>query len=106
MDKVEEGVLESQKLKLMVWFLYINDIFFIWTHDKQELQWFLKELNKTHSGLKFTRESSKEKISILDLSVSLSNGNHYTNLHSKATDCHQYLKNTTSHQEHEEIHHL
>ena len=42
-------------------------------------------------------ESSKEKISFLDLSVSLCNGNLYTDLHIKATDCHQYLEYTSSH---------
>ena len=74
MDKVETDFLESQKLKPMVWFRYIDDIFFVWTHGEQELQRFLQELNKTHPNLKFTHESSKEKISFLDLSVSLSNG--------------------------------
>ena len=56
MDKVEIDFLESQKLK------YIDDIFFIWTHGKQELQWFFQELNKAHLNLKFMYESSKEKI--------------------------------------------
>ena len=44
-------------------------------------------------------ESSKEKISFLDLSVSLCNGNLYTDLHIKAVDCQQYLKYTSSHPE-------
>ena len=34
MDNVETGFLESQKHKPMVWFCYINDIFFLWTHKK------------------------------------------------------------------------
>ena len=63
-------------------------------------QRFLQELNKTHPNLKFTHESSKEKISFLDLSVSLCNGNLYTDLHIKATDCHLYLKYMSSHPEH------
>ena len=41
-----------------------------------------------------------KKISFLDLSVSLSNGNLYTYLHIKATDCHQYLEYTSSYPEH------
>ena len=41
MDKVETDFLENQKLEL-------DDIFFVLTHDKQELQLFLQELNKTH----------------------------------------------------------
>ena len=61
MDKVETDFLESQKLKPMVWFRYINDIFFIWTHGEQELQRFLQELNKTHSNLTFTSKVQKFK---------------------------------------------
>ena len=99
-DKVETDFLESQKLKPMVWFRYIDDIFFIWTHCELELQRFLEELNKTHPNLKFTNKSSKEKISFLDLSVSLCNGILYTDLHIKATDCHQYLEYTSSDPEH------
>ena len=84
----------------MVWFRYINDIFFIWNHGEQELQRFLQKFNKTHPYLKFTHESSKEKNSFLDLSISLCDGNLYTDLHIKATDWHQYLEYTSSHPEH------
>ena len=77
----------------MVWFHYIGDIFFIWTHVAKQLEQFLKELNKTHPNLKFTYESSKGKISFLDLSVSLY-GKLYTRLQIKAIDCHQYLEYT------------
>ena len=45
-------------------------------------------------------EPSKEKISYLHLSVSLCNDNLYTNLHIKATDCHQHLEYMSSHPEH------
>ena len=37
MDNVETGFLESQKHKLMVWFCYIDETFFIWTHGEEEL---------------------------------------------------------------------
>ena len=67
---------------------------------KQGLQYFLRELNKTHSNLKFTHQSSKGKISFLDLFVCLSNGNLYRDLHIKATDCHHHLECTSSHPEH------
>ena len=50
------------------------------------------ELNKTHPNLKFTHESSKEKISFLDLSIILSSEKLHTDLHIKAIDCHQYVE--------------
>ena len=71
--------------------------FFISVHGEKELQQFPEELNKTHPNLKFTHESSKEKILSLDLFVSLFYGKLHTNLHIKTTDRHQYLKYTSSH---------
>ena len=32
MDEVETSFLETQKMKPLVWFRYIDDMFFIWTH--------------------------------------------------------------------------
>ena len=86
------GFLESQKHKPMVWFRYIDDIFLIWTYGKKKQEQFLTELNKTHPNLKFTHESSKEKISFLDLSIILSSEKLHTDLHIKAIDCHQYVE--------------
>ena len=33
MDHVETEFLEMQKHRPLVWFRYIDDVFFIWTHD-------------------------------------------------------------------------
>ena len=38
MNKLETGFLQSQNHILMVWFCYIDDTFFIWTHGEKELQ--------------------------------------------------------------------
>ena len=40
MDKIETAFLETQQLQLLVWFRYIDNIFFIWKHGEQELQTF------------------------------------------------------------------
>ena len=85
MDKAEADFLECQKHKPLVSFRFIDGISFIWTHRGKELEHFLKELNKTHPNLIITHESSKEKISFLDLSVRLSNGKLYTDLYNEAT---------------------
>ena len=67
MDNIETTFLETQKLQRLVWFRYIDDIFFIWTHGEQELQTFLRSLNEFHTNIKFTCESSKQSIAYLDL---------------------------------------
>ena len=56
----------------LVWFRYINDIFFIWTHDKDKLVKFLDDLNSFNNNIKFTHESSKENVIFLDLIVKFS----------------------------------
>ena len=36
-DKIETSFLKTQELQPLVWFRYIDNIFFIWTHGEQEL---------------------------------------------------------------------
>ena len=100
MDKIETTFLEMQELQPLVWFRYIDDIFFIWTHGEQELQTFLRSLNEFHTDIKFTYESSKESIAFLDLKVSVKNSKIITDLYVKSTDCHQYLHYLSAHRNH------
>ena len=84
----------------MVWFRYIDDIFFIWTHGKDKLEKFLDDLNIFDNNIKFTYESSKENVTFLDLIVKLSKGCLTTDLHITDTDRHQYLHFNSSHPNH------
>ena len=43
-DRFEADFLKTQKWQPFVWFRYINDVFFTWTHGKEELKNFMKEL--------------------------------------------------------------
>ena len=40
MDKFETSFLETQQLQPLVWLGYIDDIFFIWSHGKEGLNFF------------------------------------------------------------------
>ena len=95
MDKIETAFLETQQLQPLVWFRYIDDIFFIWTHGEQELQNFLRSLNEFHTDIKFTYESSKESIAFLDLKVTVKNNKIITDLYVNSTAHHQYLHSIT-----------
>ena len=44
MDEVETSFLETQEMKPLVWFRYIDDVFFIWTRGQEKLDSFLEEL--------------------------------------------------------------
>ena len=70
MDKVETEFLKSQHLQPFLCLHYIDDIFFMWSLGTRELDSFLNELNKFHPNLRFTYETSKERINFLALNVS------------------------------------
>ena len=73
-------------------YIYIDDIFFIWTE-------FLKDLNEFHPNLKFTYEKSKEKNNFLDLVIKLTDDKIVTDPYYKSTDSHQCLHYDSCHAE-------
>ena len=100
MDQVESEFLKTQIHQVLVWFRYMGDIFFIWTHGQDKLEQFLVDFNKFYPFLKFTHESSRKNITFLDVDVKFLNGQIITDLHIKATGRHQYLHYTSSHLHH------
>ena len=60
----------------------------------------MEDFNNFTTNLKFTLESGKHNISLLDLNVTFSNGELLTDLHIKSTHRHQYLHCSSSHPEH------
>ena len=59
-DEIETKFLDTQEFKPLIWFRYIDDVFFIWTHDKEKLEEFLKILITTTPTL-YLPMSSIEK---------------------------------------------
>ena len=56
MDRFETKALEKWHLKPLLWLRFINDIFMIWTHGRDELNKFINYLNSIHPKIKFTSE--------------------------------------------------
>ena len=81
MDQLETKFLESQNLKPLVWFRYIDDIFFVWTHGEENLRNFRTEFNLFSDDIKFTYEYNTDTISVLDIKAISSNGKLITSLH-------------------------
>ena len=100
MDDVERKFLETQSLQPLIWFRYIDDEFFIWTHGEEKLLLFLTDLNNYNPHIEFTYEFNKEHISFLDLKVSFCEGKLTRDLHVKRNDRHQYLHYTSAHPNH------
>ena len=100
MNQVENKFLKTQKFQTLVWFRYIDDIFFIWTHGEKNLKNFMMEFNNFNPNIKFTNEFSEASINLLHLNVKLSNSKLQTSLYVKPTDCHQYLHFQSCHPKH------
>ena len=59
--------------KSLIYLRYIDDIFFIWTGNKEDLLVFLKNLNTKHVSIKFDFKISYSKIEFLDTEIYISN---------------------------------
>ena len=42
MDEVETEFLKTEERTPLIWFIYIDDIFFIWSHGKEHLKTFYR----------------------------------------------------------------
>ena len=62
-----------------------------WTHGDKELDEFLEHANSIHPSIKFTHEVSKTKMSFLDTTTTVKEGNMTMIYTLKPTDKHQYL---------------
>ena len=69
MDNLEQKILESSFLKPLVWWRYIDDIFYIWQHGEENRKTFLDHLNSCHPTIKFTANYSYESLEFLDVKV-------------------------------------
>ena len=96
MADLEGKILNSFEEKPMIWWWYIDDIFF-WEHGEESLEKFLNKLNSFHPTIKFTAEYSKETINFLDVNIRLVEGELMTDLFVKPTDTHQFLEPSSSH---------
>ena len=59
---LEGKILNASEKKPLIWWRYVDDIFFIWEHEEESLEKFLNKLNSFHPTIKFTAEYSKEAI--------------------------------------------
>ena len=58
----------------MIWWRYIDNIFFNWEHGEESLEKFLSKLNSIHPTITFTAEYSEKKSNFLDVNIRLLGG--------------------------------
>ena len=67
-------MLESFEKKPVVWWRYIDDIFFIWENGEESLKIFMEQVKIFHSTIKFTAEYSYKEVNFLDVNIKLIDG--------------------------------
>ncbi|XP_072144339.1 uncharacterized protein [Dermacentor andersoni] len=99
------GILETDFLsrcttKPHTYLRYLDDILIIWGHGQDSLDKYVAFLNSVHPTIKFTSESSTERINFLDTTIYIDNGKLKTTLYRKPFDKQQYLEYTSHHLRH------
>ena len=97
---LEERLLSSYDCNPSVWWRFIDNVIFIWTHGEEELQKFIDYLNASHHSIKFTVEWSWESINSLDTRVIKKDNTLVTDLYKKPEDTHQLLHRSSCHPYH------
>ena len=71
MADLEEHLFGIFEKTPMIWWRYIDNIFFIWEHGQESLRDFIDQLNLFHPTIKCNAEYSKEEVNFLDLNITL-----------------------------------
>ena len=110
MSKFETNLLDDYKKEYqkgpVMWIRYIDDVFFVWDHNQEELMHFLSYCNSYAAKnsykptMKFTMEYSKSDVVFLDTKVKKHDGTMITELHCKPTATHTYLHKLSDHPTH------
>ncbi len=92
----------SYHLQPSIWLRYIDDIFLVWSHSREELDTFIQHLNVAHPTLKFTANSHNKSMDFLDTTVKVdTDSGLYTTLYTNPMDTHTYLHYTSAHPPHQ-----
>ncbi|PIK43103.1 hypothetical protein BSL78_20028 [Apostichopus japonicus] len=86
MSSFEERMLSTAPCRPLIWWRYIDDIFFIWTSDEDSLLTFINHINFFHSTIKFTSDYSHQQVNFLDVTVRKEHGSLSADLYTKPTD--------------------
>ena len=69
MAELENKLLCNYPIQPIVWKRYIDDVFCIWPGNKEDLDKFIRYLNRSHPSIKFTYECSNHTVDFLDLTI-------------------------------------
>ena len=85
---------DFEEKKPMIWWIEIDDVFFIWDHGEVSFKVFITQVNRFHLTIKFTAEYLKQEVNFLDVNIKL------IDLFLKHTDKNHFLDPASSHHYH------
>jgi GIY-YIG catalytic domain len=104
MEEFDEQAMYGFRYKPLLFFRYLDDIFFVWTGSETELREYEQHLNSLIDGIKVTLNWSQESVDFLDTTVyKRCDGNEdvlQTRVFFKPTDTHQLLHKSSFHPRH------
>jgi len=83
----------------LAYFRFVDDVWGLWTHGLDALQESHQLGNQIHPRIKIELRHATEKIEFLDVITIIRNGHLVTDLFTKPTDKHLYLRRDSSHPE-------
>ena len=67
MASIEKEILLGQSVnKPLMWKRFIDDVFYLWDTNKEEIEQFIEQANSYHPTIKFTAEVSQLETTFLD----------------------------------------
>ena len=102
MAEIETRIIKKSNTKPRVWKRYLDDIFYLWDSNIQEVNHFINQASRHHPTIKSAAKVSENKITFLD-TVVLKGGRFKSEsildikTHYKATETFQYTHFTSGH---------
>lgn len=101
----EETAFQKCKLLPVIYLRFLDDIWGVWTHSKEEFETFVQTLNSHHTSIKIEPQLSEKETNFLDTTVFKGSdfeetGKLDTKLFVKPTDTHSLLHRKSFHPKH------
>ena len=105
MAHFEKEAMKKCYLKPSTYNRFLDDIFMVWDHGRENLETFIKIMNSHHPSVKLTANIQENEIEFLDISIFkgpsfLEKGQFDTKVYFKPTDTHQLLHKSSFHPSH------
>jgi phosphohistidine swiveling domain-containing protein len=98
MEHFETKIVNNQKLKPIVWWRYVDDIFAIWPYDLVSLNDFLTNINEGEKSIKFEIEIENNNfLPFLDVLINKTPTGYETSVYRKPTHTNRYLNFDSNH---------